>query len=58
MVLATEDAHAWLDSQLRASSQVVEIFSRSAGVPLDSYPVPQMVNKALVEGQALIQPVE
>jgi putative SOS response-associated peptidase YedK len=58
VVLAQEDEHAWLDPELRVTSQVLEILSRSAGVPLDAYPVSRMVNKATVEGKALIQPVE
>jgi putative SOS response-associated peptidase YedK len=58
VVLAQQDEHAWLDPQLRAPSQVLEILSRSAGIPLDAYPVSRMVNKASVEGKALIQPVE
>jgi hypothetical protein len=37
---------------------VLEILSRSAGVPLNAYPVSRRVNKATVEGKTLIQPVE
>jgi hypothetical protein len=36
--------------------QAVEILARSAGVPLDAYPVSQIVNKPSVEGKELIQP--
>jgi putative SOS response-associated peptidase YedK len=58
VVLAQEDERAWLDPELRVPSQVLEILSRSAGGPLDAYPVSRMVNKATAEGKALIQPVE
>jgi putative SOS response-associated peptidase YedK len=39
VVLAREDEYAWLDPQLTAASQVLEILSSSAGVPLDTCPV-------------------
>jgi putative SOS response-associated peptidase YedK len=58
VVLAQEDENAWLDPQLAAPSQVLEILSRSAGVPLAAYPVSRRVNKASVEGKALIERVE
>jgi putative SOS response-associated peptidase YedK len=56
VVLAQEDEQAWLDPQLTTPLQAVEILARSAGVPLDAYPVSQIVNKPSVEGKELIQP--
>jgi hypothetical protein len=47
-----------LDPQLTAPSQAVKILTRSAGMPLDAYPVSRMVNKASVDGKELILPVE
>jgi putative SOS response-associated peptidase YedK len=57
VVLAREDEQAWLDPQLSMPSQAVEILARSAGVPLDAYPVSRMVNKPSVDGQELIRPI-
>ena len=57
VVLAKDDERAWLDPELTAPAQVLAILSRSAGVPLDAYPVSRMVNKATVEGKELIRPV-
>jgi putative SOS response-associated peptidase YedK len=58
VVLAHEDEQAWLAPQLTTSSQAVEILARSAGVPLDAYPVSRMVNKPSVDGKELIRPIE
>jgi putative SOS response-associated peptidase YedK len=58
VVLAQEDEQAGLDPQLTPPSQAVEILARSAGVPLDAYPVLRMVNKPSVDGKELILPVE
>jgi putative SOS response-associated peptidase YedK len=58
VVLAQEDEQAWLDPKLTAPSQAVEILARSAGVPLDAYPVSRMVNKPSVDGKELIRPIE
>jgi putative SOS response-associated peptidase YedK len=58
VVLAQEDEQAWPDAQLTTPSQAVEILARSAGVPLDAYPVSRMVNKASVDGKELIRPIE
>jgi putative SOS response-associated peptidase YedK len=38
--------------------QAMEILARSAGVPLDAYPVSRLVNKPSVDGKELIQPIE
>jgi putative SOS response-associated peptidase YedK len=56
VVLAREDEQAWLNPQLTIPSQAVEILARSAGVPLDAYPVSRLVNKPSVDGKDLIQP--
>ena len=58
VVLAQEDEQAWLAPQLTTPSQAVEILARSAGVPLDAYPVSRMVNKPSVDGKKLIRPIE
>jgi putative SOS response-associated peptidase YedK len=58
VVLAQEDEQAWLDPQLTTPSQAVEILARSAGVPLDAYPVSRLVNKPSVDGKELIQLIE
>jgi putative SOS response-associated peptidase YedK len=57
VVLAREDEQAWLDPDITAPTQAVEILARSAGAPLDTYPVSRMVNKPSVDGKELIQPV-
>ena len=58
VVLARTDEQAWLDPDMTAPAQAVEILARSAGVPLDAYPVSRMVNKPSVDGQELIRPIE
>jgi putative SOS response-associated peptidase YedK len=57
VVLAQEDEQAWLDPHLTTPSQAVELLARSTGVPLDAYPVSQMVNKPSVDGKELIRPI-
>jgi putative SOS response-associated peptidase YedK len=57
VVLAHEDEQAWLAPQLTIPSQAVEILARSAGVPLDAYPVSRLVNKPSVDGKELIRPM-
>jgi putative SOS response-associated peptidase YedK len=57
VVLAQEDEQAWLDPDVTGPTQAVEILARSAGVPLDAYPVSRMVNKPSVKGKELIQPL-
>jgi putative SOS response-associated peptidase YedK len=57
VVLAREDEQAWLDPQLTTPSQAVQILARSAGVPLDAYPVSRLVNKPSVDGKELIRPI-
>jgi putative SOS response-associated peptidase YedK len=56
-LLAQEDEQAWLDPQLTAPAQVIEILARNTGIPLDAYPVSRLVNKPSVEGKELIQPI-
>jgi putative SOS response-associated peptidase YedK len=57
VVLAEEDEQAWLDPQMQAPSQVMEILARHTGIPLDAYPVSRMVNTPSVDGKELIQPI-
>jgi putative SOS response-associated peptidase YedK len=57
VVLAQEDEQAWLDPEITAPAQAVGILARSAGVPLDAYPVSRMVNKPNVDGKELIRPI-
>jgi putative SOS response-associated peptidase YedK len=57
VVLAEEDEQAWLDPQLTAPAQVMEILARNTGIPLEVYPVSRMVNKPSFEGKELIQPI-
>jgi putative SOS response-associated peptidase YedK len=57
VVLAQEDEQAWLDPALTAPTQAVAILARSAGVPLDAYPVSRMVNTPSAEGKELIRPL-
>jgi putative SOS response-associated peptidase YedK len=58
VVLAREEEQAWLAPQLTIPSQAVETLARSAGVPLDAYPVSRMVNKPSVDSKELIRPIE
>jgi putative SOS response-associated peptidase YedK len=57
VVLARADEQAWLDPAVTAPAQAVAILARSAGVPLDAYPVSRMVNKPSAEGKELIRPL-
>jgi putative SOS response-associated peptidase YedK len=57
MVLARADEQAWLDPAVTAATQAMAILARSAGVPLNAYPVSRMVNHPSADGQALIRPL-
>jgi putative SOS response-associated peptidase YedK len=57
VVLARADEKRWLDPDVTTPSQAVDILARSAGVPLDAYPVSRMVNKPSVDGKELIRPI-
>ena len=46
----------WIQSH--EPSEVLDILDRSAGVPLDAYPVSRMVNKPSDDGKELIRPIE
>jgi putative SOS response-associated peptidase YedK len=58
VMLAREDEQAWLDPHVTTPAHAVEILARSAGVPLDAYPVSRKVNKPSVDGKELIRPIE
>jgi putative SOS response-associated peptidase YedK len=58
VVLERDLENDWLDPEITSTSDVVGILKRSAGVPLDAYPVSRMVNKPSVDGQELIRPIE
>ena len=47
----------WLDPEITSARDVLGLLERSAGVPLDAYPVSRMVNKPSVDGQELIRPI-
>jgi putative SOS response-associated peptidase YedK len=47
----------WLDPEITSPSEVLGMLERSAGLPLDAYPVSRMVNKPSVDGQELIRPM-
>ena len=57
VVLERELEDAWLDPEVTSTSEVLGLLERSAGVPLDAYPVSRMVNKPSVDGQELIRPM-
>jgi putative SOS response-associated peptidase YedK len=48
----------WLDTEITSPREVLGMLERSAGVPLDAYPVSPMVNKPSVDGKELIRPIE
>jgi putative SOS response-associated peptidase YedK len=48
----------WLEPEITSTSDVLGILERSAGVPLDAYPVSRLVNKPSVDGEELIRPIE
>ena len=58
VVLARDLENDWLDPEITSTSDVLGLLERSAGVPLDAYPVSRMVNKPSIDSQALIQRVE
>lgn len=58
VILDRELEDAWLDKEITSAREVLDILERSAGVPLDAYPVSRMVNKSRVDGQELIRPIE
>jgi putative SOS response-associated peptidase YedK len=57
IVLERELEHDWLDPEITSPSEVVGMPERSAGMPLDAYPVSRMVNKPSVDGKDLIRPI-
>jgi putative SOS response-associated peptidase YedK len=58
IVLTSQDLeNDWLDPEITSPSDVLGMLERSAGVPLDAYPVSRMVNKPSVDGQELIRPL-
>jgi putative SOS response-associated peptidase YedK len=58
VVLARELENDWLDTEITSTSDVLGLLERSAGVPLDAYPVSRLVNKPSVVGEELIRPIE
>jgi putative SOS response-associated peptidase YedK len=58
VILAREMEDGWLDPQLTQAQEVLDLLSRSTGLQLDAYPVSRMVNKPIIDSQALIQRVE
>jgi putative SOS response-associated peptidase YedK len=57
VVLEPDWEDAWLDAEITSTSDVLGILERSAGVPLNAYPVSRMVNKPNVDGKELIRPI-
>jgi putative SOS response-associated peptidase YedK len=57
VILDRDLEDTWLDTEITSASEVLGMLERSAGVPLDAYPVSRMVNKPSVEGQELIRPM-
>jgi putative SOS response-associated peptidase YedK len=57
VVLERDLEDDWLDPEITSASDVLGMLERSAGVPLDAYPVSRMVNKPSVDGQELIRPM-
>jgi putative SOS response-associated peptidase YedK len=57
VVLARDLEDDWLDPEITSTSDVLGMLERSAGVPLDAYPVSRMVNKPSVDGKELIRPM-
>jgi putative SOS response-associated peptidase YedK len=57
VVLERDLEDDWLDPEITSTSDVLGLLERSAGVPLDAYPVSRLVNKPGVEGQELIRPI-
>jgi putative SOS response-associated peptidase YedK len=57
VVLDRDLENDWLDPEVTSARDILDILERSAGVPLDAYPVSRMVNKPSVDGQELIRPI-
>jgi putative SOS response-associated peptidase YedK len=57
VVLERDLEYDWLDPEITRTSNVLGMLGRSAGVPLDAYPVSRMVNKPSVDGKELMQPI-
>jgi putative SOS response-associated peptidase YedK len=57
VVLERELEDNWLDFEITSARGVLGILERSAGIPLDAYPVSRLVNKPSVDGQELIRPM-
>jgi putative SOS response-associated peptidase YedK len=57
VVLERDLENDWLDPEITSTSDVLGILERSAGVPLDAYPVSRLVNKPSFDGMELIQPM-
>jgi putative SOS response-associated peptidase YedK len=57
VVLERDLEDDWLDPEITSASDVLGILERSAGAPLDAYPVSRMVNKPSIDGQELIRPM-
>jgi putative SOS response-associated peptidase YedK len=57
VVLERDLEDDWLDPELTSTSDILGMLERSAGVPLEAYPVSRMVNKPSVDGQELIRPI-
>jgi putative SOS response-associated peptidase YedK len=58
VVLEREPESDWLDPEITSTSDVLGMLERSAGVPLDAYPVSRMVNNPSIDNHALIEQVE
>jgi putative SOS response-associated peptidase YedK len=58
VVLERDLENDWLDPEITSTSDVLGLLERSAGVPLDAYPVSRLVNKPSVDGEELIRPIE
>jgi putative SOS response-associated peptidase YedK len=57
VVLERELEDEWLDPEITSTRDILGILERSAGVPLDTYPVSRLVNKPSVDGEELIRPI-
>jgi putative SOS response-associated peptidase YedK len=57
VVVERELENDWLDTDITSARDVLGMLERSAGVPLDAYPVSRMANKPSVDGQELIRPM-
>jgi putative SOS response-associated peptidase YedK len=48
---------AWLDKEIMAANEVLDILPRSARATLNAYPVSRLVNKPSVDDKSLTEPV-